>query len=85
MVAAVRQSPNAVAEGSQLSKWWRKAGATCMDIAFGLSKGMAITMKFLQYRFRTIKKLRMINCNDDAWRTRVIRATMEWYLCDDWL
>ena len=78
LVAAVRKSPNAAAEGSQLSKWWRKAGATCMDIAFGLSKGMAITSKFLQDRFRPMKKLRMIKCNDDAWKTWVTRVTAEW-------
>ena len=78
LVAAVRKSPKAVAEGSQLSRWWRRAGATCMDITFGLNKGMTIASQFIQDRLRTIRKLRVIKCQDVAWRTWVTRATAEW-------
>ena len=85
LVAAIRSTPKAVAEGSQLSRWWRKAGNACIDLALGIQKGMEITCKFIQDRLRTIRKLRSIRCSDTTWTTWVTRATAEWCLSTDWL
>ena len=85
LVAAIRGTPKSVAEGSQLSRWWRKAGNTCIDLAFALQKGMSVTSKFIQDRLRTIRKLRNIKNNDVTWNTWVTRAAAEWCLCEDWL
>ena len=51
LVAAIRSTPKAVAEGSQLSRWWRKAGNTCIDLALAHQKGMSVTSKFILDRF----------------------------------
>ena len=84
-MAAIRSTPKAVAEGSQLSRWWRKAGNTCIDIANAMHRGLALTSQFIQDRLRTIRKLRNIRNTDVTWNTWITRATAEWCLCDDWL
>eukprot|EP00959_Pyramimonas_sp_CCMP1952_P174151 3639105-Pyramimonas_sp.AAC.1 len=38
LVAAIRSTSKAVAEGSQLSRWWRKAGNACIDLANAIGK-----------------------------------------------
>ena len=67
LVAAIRSAPKAVAEGSQLSRWWRKAGAACIDLSFAMARGIEVQAKFVQDRLRTIRKLRSIRANDGAW------------------